>query len=334
MTIGTDDFSAPAGLAPGSVTVPAPGSIAGPAPDSVTSPAPGSVAGPAPDSVIGLAPGVVAGRVAPVVINPTKSNYFYGKQVTVKNLTSSKLYMKGTIWIKGIPFGETGEAWNYMLGIPDNTRRAEVAEDLGHQFIFLAEKMGDGYQQFSDLVKRTWKETGMAKNTMTGIITRLRPHITANKEKGVFRSKTLAAIDKYWPGMGFYKKFYQIDEAAGSDRFFRRVGTVVRKYKGPRRIIVVWAINYFTAHRILNACIGVASDGYKHHITNDFEKLLKEMDGSENTSVITTPILLRIAMHIRSTGFLDDGALDVVFSPDEKIQEGSVQLLLKEFVQC
>ena len=73
----------------------------------------------------------------------------------------------------------------------------------------------------------------MAKDTMTGIITRLRPHITANIEKGIFRSKTLAAINKYWPGMGFYERFYQIDEAARSDRFFRRVGTVVQRYKGP-----------------------------------------------------------------------------------------------------
>ena len=103
----------------------------------------------------GPAPGVIAGRVASMVIDPTKGNYFYEKQVTAEDLTSSKLYMKKTIWIGGIPFGETGEAWNYMLGIPDDTRRAEVAEDLGHQFILLAEKMGDGYQQFSDLVKRT-----------------------------------------------------------------------------------------------------------------------------------------------------------------------------------
>ena len=155
MTIGTDDFSAPAGPALGSVTGPTPGSVAGPALDSITSPAPCSVAGPTPDSVTGPAPGVVAGRVAPVVIDLTKGNYFYGKQVMAKDLTSSKLYMKGTIWIRSIPFGETGEAWNYILCIPDDTRRAEVAEDLGYQFILLAEKMGDGYQQFSDLVKRT-----------------------------------------------------------------------------------------------------------------------------------------------------------------------------------
>lgn len=105
--------------------------------------------------------------------------------------------MKGTILIGGIPFSKTVEAWNYMLGIPDETRRAEVAEDLGHQFILLAKKMGDGYHKFSDLVKRTWKDTGMAKNTMTGIITRLRPHVNANKQKGEHRTKPLQAINKH-----------------------------------------------------------------------------------------------------------------------------------------
>ena len=119
--------------------------------------------------------------------------------------------------------------------------------------------------------------------------------------------------------MGFYERFYQIDEAAGSDRFFRYIDTVLRRYKGPCRIITVRAINYFTAHKILNAYIGVASDGYKHHIINNSKKLLKEKDGLENTSVITTLILLRIGMHIGSTKFLDDGALDVVFSPDGRI---------------
>ena len=97
MTMGTDNFSAPAGPASGSVIGPAPGSVAGPAPDSVTSPAPGFIASPAPDSVTGPAPCIVASCIAPVVINSTKSNYFYGKQITAKDLTSSKLYMKGTI---------------------------------------------------------------------------------------------------------------------------------------------------------------------------------------------------------------------------------------------
>lgn len=112
-------------------------------------------------------------------------------------------------------------------------------------------------------------------DTMTDIISRLRPHVNANKKKGEHRTKTLQAIDKHWGGRGFYERFYQIDEAAVSHKFFRRVGTVVRRYKGPRRIIAVRAINNFTAHRILNARMGVSSDGYRNHTTNDFEKLLK-----------------------------------------------------------
>ena len=71
----------------------------------------------------------------------------------------------------------------------------------------------------------------MAKDTMTGIITKLRPHITGNKKKVIFCTKTLAVFNKYWPGIGFYRKFYQIDKSAGSDKFFRHVSTIVRRYK-------------------------------------------------------------------------------------------------------
>ena len=197
MTIGIDDFSSPAGPTSSSVIGPTLGSIAGPTLDSVISPASGSVADPAPNFVTGPAPAIVTSHIAPVVIDLTKSNYFYEKQVMAENLTSSKLYMKRTIWIGAIPFRETGKVWNYMLSISDNTQKAEVAKNLGHQFIFLAEKIGDGYQQFFNLVKCNWKETGMAKNTMTDIIIRFCSYITANKEKDVFHIKTLVGINKY-----------------------------------------------------------------------------------------------------------------------------------------
>ena len=124
--------------------------------------------------------------------------------------------------------------------------------------------------------------------------------------------------------MGFYKRFYQIVEAAESDKFFRRVGIIVQKYKGPHQIIAVKAINYFMEHRILNVCIDITSNSYKHYVTNNFEKLRKEKDGSDNTFVIIIPILVRIGIYIGSTRFLDNGALDIVFSPDGKIQEESV----------
>lgn len=133
---------------------------------------------------------------------------------------------------------------------------------------------------------------------MTNIMTSLRPHITANNNKSVFYGKTLVVIVKYWPGVRFCERFYQINKAAGLDRFFRHVGTVVQKYKGLCLIIAVWVINYFTTYKILNACMSVASDSCKHHTTNYFEKLLKEKNGSDNISMITTLILVKIGMYI------------------------------------
>lgn len=89
---------------------PTPGSIAGPTLDSVTGLVLGFVTSFAPDSVTGPAPGVVAGHVAPVVRVPIKGNYFHEKQVMVQDFTSSKQYIKGTIWIVRIVFREISEA--------------------------------------------------------------------------------------------------------------------------------------------------------------------------------------------------------------------------------
>ena len=179
--------------------------------------------------------------------------------------------------------------------------------------------MKDEYKQFFDLVKHIWKETNMAKDTITGIITRLCPHITTNKKKDNFCSKTLAAIEKYWPDIGFYERFHQINKAAGLDRFFRYINTVTRRYKGLCQIYAVWAINCFMAHKIFNADIGVASDGYKYYIINDFKKLLKVKNGLKNTLMITSQILVKIGIYNDSTGSLDNSALDIMISPDKKI---------------
>lgn len=72
-----------------------------------------------------------------------------------KDFTSSKLYIKGTIWIGEILFGEIEETWNYILDILDEIQKSKVAKYLGHQFIIFAEKIRDGYKQFSDLIKHT-----------------------------------------------------------------------------------------------------------------------------------------------------------------------------------
>ena len=63
----------------------------------------------------------------------------------------------------------------------------------------------------------------------------------------------------------------------------------------------------------------IVFDGYKHHIVNNFKKLLKEKNGLENTSVITTPILIKIEIHIGLTEFLDNNILNVMISLKKKI---------------
>lgn len=64
--------------------------------------------------------GESARPVVPVVPDLTT---LYGKAVTV-------LYMKGTILIGGIPFNDTTDAWNYMLGIPDEKLSLEPTVGL------------------------------------------------------------------------------------------------------------------------------------------------------------------------------------------------------------
>lgn len=66
MTIGTNDSSPPAGLAPGLALSPAPAFDVGLVPGTITAPA----------------PGVIASRVAPMVINP-HTTFYYGKAVTI-----------------------------------------------------------------------------------------------------------------------------------------------------------------------------------------------------------------------------------------------------------
>lgn len=154
---------------------------------------------------------------------------------------------------------------------------------------------------------------------MTVLVARLQPYVAASKKDTGYRAKTLIAIEKHW-GRALYERFYQIDEVLGSDKFFRRVETVVRRYRGARMVIAIRAINNLIAHRLLNARVGIPSDSYCYQTTNNFEKLIGQ-EGAEITSPITTPILLAIRMHIGPTRFLEDGAPKVEFDTDGTIRE-------------
>ena len=77
--MSNDDFSAPAVSAFGFVTSSTSSSIAGPAFDSI------------------LALNVIVDCITFILIDFTKSNYFYKKKIIAEDLTNSKLYMKKMI---------------------------------------------------------------------------------------------------------------------------------------------------------------------------------------------------------------------------------------------
>lgn len=132
--------------------------------------------------------------------------FYIGEPVTAEENTDAKMYTKVTLWIGSIPFPSLDEAWGYMLSVPDQSQRLEVAEDVAHQHVLLAEKMGYENQNMTRLSKRDWKSVGMAKETMTDLIVRLQPYVTALNKAPGYRASTLLAITKYC-GQALYERF-------------------------------------------------------------------------------------------------------------------------------
>ncbi len=67
------------------------------------------------------------------------------------------------------------------------------------------------------------------------------------------------------------------------------------------------------------------SDIYRHQTTNNFEKLL-DLEGQENTLMITASIFLVLCMYIEPTRFLEDGAPNAEFDIDRRLRTGSTGL--------
>ncbi len=101
---------------------------------------------PAPASLI---PSPHAGL--PVVQDMTKP-FFIGKPVTTLDNITTRMYIKATIWIGGVPFPSLNEAWEYMLGIPDDDQRREIVEDIAHQQVLSAERMGYKHKDMARLL--------------------------------------------------------------------------------------------------------------------------------------------------------------------------------------
>lgn len=73
-------------------------------------------------------------------------------------------------------------------------------------------------------------------------------------------------------------------------------------------------------HKILNIYIGVFSDSYRHHITNNFKWLI-EKESLKIIVIITTLILTIIILHIEPTKFLKAGMPEMIFYINTKILE-------------
>ena len=109
------------------------------------------------------------------IVQDMTTPFYIGKPLTAEDNTNAKMYTKGTFWIGGVPFPSLDDAWQYMLRIPDDAQRLEVAEDVAHQHVLLAEKMGYEHLNMTALLKRDWQSVGMAKETMTDLLARLQP---------------------------------------------------------------------------------------------------------------------------------------------------------------
>ncbi len=66
------------------------------------------------------------------------------------------MYNKATIWIGGVPFPSLEEVWEYMLGILDDDQQCKIVEDIAHQQVLSAEKMGYKHKDMAKLWHRDW----------------------------------------------------------------------------------------------------------------------------------------------------------------------------------
>ncbi len=82
--------------------------------------------------------------------------FFIRKPVTALDNTTAQMYIKATIWIGSVPFPSLDEAWEYMLGIPDDNQGCEIAEDIAHQQVLSAERMGYEHKDMARLLQRDW----------------------------------------------------------------------------------------------------------------------------------------------------------------------------------
>lgn len=89
----------------------------------------------------------------------------------------------------------------------------------------------------------------------------------------------------------------------------------MRKYQSAKKIIAIWTINNFIAHKLLNPCARVILDTFCYYTTNNWKKLINQED-EKNTAPIATLILTTIRMYIGLTKFLEKKPLEIKCDAD------------------
>lgn len=86
-----------------------------------------------------------------------------------------------------------------MLTIFDELQWLDIVEDIAHQQVLLADKIGGKYKIMTMLLKQDWKLVGMIRETISNLISRLQPFVTAvNKSpKNYNWENMLSAISGY-----------------------------------------------------------------------------------------------------------------------------------------
>ncbi len=106
----------------------------------------------------------------------------------------------------------------------------------------------------------------------------------------------------------------------GSDKFFRRLGIIIRRYKHSRMLVAIQALNNITSHKLLITYCEMLSDHYRHQTTNNFEKLLEQKD-AKNTSKVATSIFLTIGIYIGPNRLLEVGSPNTEYDSEGKLCE-------------
>lgn len=85
-----------------------------------------------------------------------------------------------------------------MLGIPDLACQLEIAKNVIHQQMLLAEIISFKHKTIARLFKKDWKIIGITNNKIIHLIGYIQPIVTALMKNSGNQLITLSDIKKYW----------------------------------------------------------------------------------------------------------------------------------------